>query len=333
MHHQTDKILLQKFINNTCSEEELVLVRLFFQRPDAQELFNEVLAEEQLQQVEESVDAQQMQEWKWEFRERQKNTGVRTGRRVTMGQFLRVAAIFVGFSCSIWLVYAYLVKQEKLPGNRPVSIAVSQTRFLQLPDGSRVVLKADSRLEYNAAFNGKTREVTLVGEAYFDIHQDASRPFIIHTGKVNTKVLGTAFNIKAYPGQENIVVTVTQGKVQVEENTNVLAVLTPGKQVSYNTGTTLVKREEVKAEEKMAWVKQNMEFEATPFGEIVTRLRERYNVKIGFNNPALQQCPITASFTGAESLEEVLDILCLTRQASYEKTAGEILIKGEGCHQ
>src|SRR5690606_2603405 len=82
-------------------------------------------------------------------------------------------------------------------GNSKVTKLAHQ--LLLLPDGSTVLLNNNSSLDFPQQFTGDTREVILKGEAYFDIKPDASRPFIIHTGKVKTRVLGTAFNIRAYP--------------------------------------------------------------------------------------------------------------------------------------
>ena len=85
-----------------------------------------------------------------------------------------------------------------------------KTKTVHLPDGSTVVLNTSSRLD-----DTKPREVTLIGEGYFDIQKAPGQPFLVHTGKLTTRVLGTTFNIRAYPGDKSIQITVTKGRVQV----------------------------------------------------------------------------------------------------------------------
>jgi ferric-dicitrate binding protein FerR (iron transport regulator) len=206
-------------------------------------------------------------------------------------------------------------------------------RNLTLPDGSTVVLQAGSTLDFPAAFNGNTREVSLSGEAYFDIERDATKPFIIHTGKISTTVLGTAFNIKAYPGQHNIVVSVTRGKVKVEDEQKLLAVLTPDQQLNYQSENAMASERKVDANTLVTdWTKQDMVFDESSFTTVAEVLSKRYGVTIRFNNDDLQHCPIHASFKGTEKLENVLNIVCKVQEATYEmKDDKTILISGRGC--
>jgi ferric-dicitrate binding protein FerR (iron transport regulator) len=92
----------------------------------------------------------------------------------------------------------------------------TQSRITLL-DGSVVTLKDGSRLNLKNNFSGNTREITLEGEAFFEIAHNPKKPFIIHTGSVKTTVLGTSFSIKAIPGETSITVAVTEGKVKVED--------------------------------------------------------------------------------------------------------------------
>lgn len=213
------------------------------------------------------------------------------------------------------------------------SEAGKYSRYLQLPDGSTVVLHANSTLKYPETFSGDKREVNLDGEAYFDIAHNVSQPFIIHTGKIKTTVLGTAFNIAAYSNSKSIVVSVTRGKVKVEDDQKLLAVLTPDQQITYNIPTEDAKQEMVDAAHTVnKWVKQDMSFDGTSFASIVELLSERFNVDIRFKNAALKKCTIKAYFNGTESLEKVLEILSIISNVSYERQDGNVIvIDGEGC--
>lgn len=207
----------------------------------------------------------------------------------------------------------------------------SENRFVLLPDSSRVVLRPGSRLEYKTDFKGATREVSLVGEAYFDIHRKENQPFIIHTGKVKTIVLGTAFTIKATDGEE-VQVMVQRGKVRVEREEKVLAELTANQQIETRAEPAgLQDQETTVAENTFDWTARDMRFDAQAFGELASRLERRYGVEIRFINPDLAECPISGKFSGLETLEEVLGFLCTARGAAFKRTGQVIDIDGKGC--
>ena len=213
----------------------------------------------------------------------------------------------------------------------PSKPTVSYIRHLTLPDGSSVVLHAGSKLEYPVSFVGRTREVTLYGEAYFDITHNPASPFIIHTGKVKTTVLGTAFNIKADAKQ--VIVSVTRGKVRVEDELKVLAVLTPDQQMQYSVPENKAAQQTVNANTLVTdWTKEDMVFNGISFEEIAGLLSKRYGVPVTFSTESLKNCKIRASFSGTETLEQVASVLCGIRNGNFEQLPdGAISLNGEGC--
>jgi ferric-dicitrate binding protein FerR (iron transport regulator) len=214
------------------------------------------------------------------------------------------------------------------------AVPVAYTRHIVLPDGSTVVLHAGSRLLYPAAFTGNTRELTLAGEAYFDIVHREAQPFIIHTGRVTTTVLGTAFNIRAYDSSREVMVSVTKGRVRVENGQQVLAELTPNQQITYNLQQAQAQQQEVNAVRIVTdWTKKDMVFASIPFEQIASLLSQRYGVPVRFKNEALKHCLIRASFSGTESLKDVMTVLCEVRNATYTiGPDGGVEIDGEGCN-
>lgn len=212
------------------------------------------------------------------------------------------------------------------------SIAI-ENQFITLSDGSKVVLRHGSKLNYPSSFSGNTREVELVGEAYFDIHHDDKKPFIIHTGKIKTTVLGTAFDIAAYPSQKKVVVTVTRGRVKVENDHKNAVILTPNEQVVYDNQTNAGQKNKVEATRTLTWASSDMVFDGVSFKSIAGLLSRRYQVSIDFKNPELENCPITASFNGTESLKDILEILCTARGTTYKfENEQKVTIDGNGCN-
>ncbi|MEP7376943.1 MAG: FecR domain-containing protein [Chitinophagaceae bacterium] len=224
-------------------------------------------------------------------------------------------------------------KQAGTAGNAALDKTTGYTRHLTLPDGSTVILNANSKLDYPENFSGNAREVILVGEAYFDIMHDDKKPFIIHTGQIKTTVLGTAFNINAYPDARKIIISVTRGKVKVEDNKKVLAVLTPDQQIICNVATEEAVPQTMNSIAGVTdWAKQDMVFEDVSFEKVAELLNRRYAVDISFKNPALRNCTVKAFFNGTESLEKVLDVLSIISNVTYATTDNKtIVIDGKGC--
>jgi transmembrane sensor len=250
--------------------------------------------------------------------------------------FRVAAAVVISFSVALVLIKKSNTPQYTANTVSPANIInAEENHFLTLPDSSRIVLRKGSKLTVANNFKtGATREVELSGEAYFDIKHNNKRPFIIHTGIINTTVLGTAFNIQAYPGQKTIIVTVTRGRVKVERGKSLLAILTPNKQLTASTDQKQATgtQKKVIAVRAIDWAKTDMSFDAMPFSQLAAHLGKRYDVQITFKNPALADCPITGTFNGTESLTEVLTILSQTRGTSYAIIGKEVVIDGKGCN-
>ncbi len=242
----------------------------------------------------------------------------------------KVAAVFTIFL----LLIGYYFFREDISANNSARISAQaplkfkENKYILLPDSSRVLLHSGSKMSY--VFNGKTRDLILSGEAYFDVkHQ--KNPFIIHTGRIITTVLGTAFNIKAYPGQK-VTVSVTRGKVSVGNvSGGTQAVLTPSQQVVYSEDTKRFHQQSVKVQQVINWTKSDMQFDDMPFKQLAERLARRYNVEVQFKNPELEKCLITGRFSGTESIEQVLQVLSETMGAFYKVSNNTITLDGKGC--
>ncbi len=261
---------------------------------------------------------------------------------------LRWAAVLVLAAGLVFLLY---IRRHQVPAPAPGSgispVLVESGRsnhFITLPDGSKALLRKGSRLTYSADFNTTNREVTLVGEAYFDVahvsytdgQPGRAKPFIIHTGKVKTTVLGTAFEIRAWPESDQVMVSVARGKVRVEDDTHLIAVLNKDDQVNYDLKTTRAEGSNIhvaRQSEFLSWAREDMTFDGMPFATLAEHLENRYRVAIEFGNPELRHCSITGRFNGTETLEEVLEILTATSNTTYGRNSdGTIVIDGRKCN-
>lgn len=202
--------------------------------------------------------------------------------------------------------------------------ARSEFKFLVLPDSTRVWLNAASTLEYPKQFGDGTREVRLSGEAYFDVRHAASRPFVIHTGKVSTTVLGTEFNIKAYPGLKNIIVSVNRGKVSVNYGAQQAATLTEGQRLKVDREESAAAPAAIKTviTEAAPWKSGNLAYDNETLNDIVKDLERVYNVNIRIIEPGIAQTKISTSFRRDIGAEKALEVLCRLTDTDLNRSEG-----------
>lgn len=245
----------------------------------------------------------------------------------------RYAAAVI-LSVSLCAGYFLLNQKQDAKISQPLAVAapasLSENRFVVLPDSSTVVLHSGSSIRY--AMNGRVREVRLKGEAFFDVKHKTENPFVIYSGNIKTTVLGTAFNIKANPG-EKVVVSVSRGKVSVSDaRQRLLATLLPNQQLVYNADDQKTLQENVEAMSAMKWARSDMQFEDMPFKQLAERLSRRYDVGVTFKNKDLEKCLITGRFNGTETLNQVLQALTETMGASYTTNGKTVALDGAGCN-
>jgi len=209
-------------------------------------------------------------------------------------------------------------------------IPYGKTSEVLLPDGTKVFLNAGSRLVYPENFTGKTREVFLVGEAFFDVKHDKSHPFIVQIDDLRIKVLGTRFNVSAYQ-TDNVVETVlAEGKVSMEQNNAGLfdkaTELMPNQLASFDRTTKETDVKTVDTDNYILWTEGLLKFESTDLSRITKRLERYYNIRFHFSEPLLGGLRIS----GKLQLEEDRDEVCerVARAASVK-----IVKKGEDLYE
>jgi transmembrane sensor len=203
----------------------------------------------------------------------------------------------------------------------------SEYKYLLLPDSTQVWLNASSTLEFPEHFGTDKREVTLSGEAYFDVRHSEKTPFIIYSGKISTTVLGTSFNIKAYPDRQDIIVSVSTGKVKVSYNDIPLATLVKGQQVKFNSRLNTVEEKKIAPAEVAAWQQGNMSYDDEAFEDIVADLERLYNAKIRIDNDAIRTLKVSTSFRREIGIEQALQVLCRLTDTMLRQSDGWYIIQ------
>lgn len=184
---------------------------------------------------------------------------------------------------------------------------------LTLVDGTRVWLNADSRLRYFATNTSSVRKVFLTGEAYFEVAHDSKRPFVVESGGQQIKVLGTRFNVSAYPDQHEIKTTLVDGSVQLNDMTRADSVyLAPGQQSVFDVdGESHFDVNYVNTDRYTAWTSGVFVFEHASLHEIMNRLSRWYVFDFEIAN-RLSNLHFSGEFPRYENLDKVLEVIIST---------------------
>ncbi|SHN36274.1 FecR family protein [Mucilaginibacter sp. OK098] len=253
---------------------------------------------------------------------------VKTGFRLK--SWLAVAASLLMF---IGGLIAYRAVQRGKAGDtlsNAIYTAAGQKKHFTLSDGTGVMLNASSNLRIAADFDGKNREVFLQGEGWFDVKRNTAKPFIVHTGKVATQVLGTHFNISAYGNDGSIRVSLVQGKVQVDMNNDISKriILDPGKEFVYSKADGKILVQDFTIPEITGWKENKLVFNYDSWPDAAKKLSRWYGIKVSLNDNELLHNKLKATFNNIP-LTEVMQQISIVSAISWKINNGELIISGK----
>lgn len=202
------------------------------------------------------------------------------------------------------------------------------TTRMTLPDGSLVYLNSGSRLSYSQGFGVNDRKVELVGEGYFEIARDESRPFIMGSDAIELQVLGTKFNFSDYPDDKTAEVALLEGSVAVTSRINGGGhiKLKPNQRVTLDKNTGRMKAESMDASSSILWTEGVLFFDEEPLERIAKTLEHSYNVKVTIEGDALRRIRFYGEFARKEqTVTEVLEVLTRTGSVNY-RIEDEVII-------
>ncbi len=264
----------------------------------------------------------------------------RQPRYLKLSAYVKVAASVLLFLATAYLLNTFIGVHEKEPVAaviwKETTTKSGQQSSITLSDGTKVILNAESTLKRPVFFGEDTREVTLSGEAYFEVTKDVKRPFIVHTNDLTTKVLGTAFNIKAYPEERKAIVSLVEGSVEVRMREDEMGdkesfMLAPDQQIVLDKSTKISNIVSFDPTAVAGWKDNQFVFDNIPLKDVITIIERRYGVDIDVDNENILACMIKSRFNN-ETLEAILEVISFGTNASYRKKEnGTILFTGGGC--
>ncbi|MEM6317047.1 MAG: FecR domain-containing protein [Bacteroidota bacterium] len=244
--------------------------------------------------------------------------------------WLRVAAaVLVLVGIALWS-YSRLTTSGELIETRTVA---EQKTTIELPDGSKVWLNQNSTLSYEKQFDN--RVVFLEGEAFFDVAKKNGQSFEFFAGESKTSVLGTSFNVRAYPKENKVEIAVESGKVQfsAEDVPAEKALLTKGEGAIYTKTSRAVEKLEMSKLNASAWQKGALRFNESELEEVIESLERYYDINIEVSNPKIYNCIWNNTETYQQPvLEDLLKLIEYTNSLKITKEARKTFrFSGEGC--
>ncbi len=317
-------------------------------RSQAEQAFNRHLS--RLQEVDSSFDVHGL--YSSETPAFDNNNSKSKGKKI----WLASAGIIILLTGLIWYggffhksAAAVVASTDPSPKNSIIYTRNGSKTNVVLPDGTQVWLNAGSELTYDKQYGNALREVNLKGEAFFDVVKNKEKPFVIHTGKINIRVLGTAFNVKSYPGEKTIETSLIRGSIEVtfKDRPSEKVILKPNeKLVVANEEFSVIgaKRKELKKENEpivsishisyaridstvieTAWIHNKLAFQDESFYDLARKMEHWYGVSITFTDPDLDTLHFTGSFE-SETIQQALNALQVSAHFKYVSEDNQIII-------
>ena len=331
--------LMAKRLGKTASQDELEELDALLSANPSYSYLLEVISslKGNAEHVEKNMPEAELTSNGWEHLAARMNAAPAIVRRL---QWRWVAAAIVVALAGIG-VWQWSRRPSQAVLYRTEQVAYGKKTMLLLADGTKVWLNAGSRLVYPKIFSGKTREVQLEGEAFFDVADRAHQPFFVHTGKITVRVLGTRFDVKAYKEDEKVSATLISGKIQVimNDDPEKKILLSPHEKLTVVKGEVkggaivenelryqvqlLPQADRPETVAETAWMDNKMVFTNETFEDVALQLERRYAVRVEFEDDELKHEHVSGVFE-KETLQQALDILKMTTKFNYQIDSNKV---------
>lgn len=347
MHRIAFRELLLRYADGTATHDEKVLIDHWYELLYNNDL--QALKQDELDEIEQEM---------WTYIEKE---GIIPGNAPVVSidhnkkrkrlYYISAAAIIIALAITSWAFFnnkpkTFSYEQSRQQKHLLESInSTSVPKRIALNDGSYVILQPLSKIAYSN-FDSTSREVYLEGEAFFQVTKDAKRPFFVYANELVTKVLGTSFDVQAFPNDNTIKVLVHTGKVTVyqrkkDEGEQQLArsnatIITPNQQVLFNRQqASIIKSISIQPQVINTSIDKNndrLAFADAPASDVFMSIQRAYGITIVYDEELLSHCSFTGAFTN-ETFYERISLVCKAIEASYEQADGQVIITGHDCEK
>lgn len=221
-------------------------------------------------------------------------------------------------------------KEEKKVSTNQLIIPHGTTYQVVLADGTKVWLNSESKLIYPSRFVGRKREVTLIGEAFFDVTENKNQPFVIKTEGMEIEVLGTSFNVSSYSNEPVVSTTLVEGSISIKTNKGDRHMVSPSEQFLFNKEAGTVQSMQVDTELYTSWINGIYIFKDQPLEEIISKLQRWYDFTVTYEEDNLRYKRYKFTIDRKTPIDKLLEVISYTSDIKLERTGNSINIKKQG---
>ena len=321
-----NETIIRRFFSGTYSRKEFIQVKAWFENPELRVKMKDYIHRHWLEYSNEQLPDGNFDHLLYKIQNQIKFEEKIPAQNRFIEIFQRVSAILIIPVVLAFMAVSYFQPNKKIPGEAYAEIQCPQgvrTKF-ELPDGSTGYLNSGSTLRFPILFSGG-RQVTLAGEAFFDVKHVQNKPFTVATPNLEIEVLGTQFDVIAYKGETSEEVILQNGNVKIlTSQEKSLAELNPNQKLTLDTETRIFSRNAVEASQYVGWKEGKLIFRNENMQQVAARLGRWYNIEIEIKDEELLNYAFRATFID-EPLEEVLKLLALTAPLKYKEQVRETM--------
>lgn len=333
MRKPISPLILEKYLKNTCTDQERQMVEAWYASLHGEGDYLDTLPVPEREKLEQETFDHISKE-------------IKQKRKFTQKPFLRWLSAAAASLILLAGVYTYFSPDEHAliltkadSSDLPESIVFEnkEPRIVShaLPDGTVVLMHSNASITYPRRFGSENRIVAFKGEGFFDVAHDSEHPFVVASGELNIKVLGTKFNVKASSEEQVFVVSVVSGSVAVsssiKNNRSDQVVLKAREQAFFETSTNRISSAAIPRQpKKEIYEPVTIQFDDADLNAVIDQLGKRFDVDLQLAENKMVNCRLTADFE-AQPLPVILDMLCTSLDATYTMSEKLILINGTPC--
>lgn len=331
------KVIFSRYLKQECTPEEIQTLLNYFRQENTDHLGQLVQAE-----LEKPLDEMDEMPYRPVYDRVERNLQAYLGQEqpdvLVMEpkrsyKWIYAVAASVALFTMAYLNWTQLVNFVDPVKQQMAATAFGERRQLTLTDGTQVWLSPGSTLRYPDKFRGETREIKVAGEAYLEVAHDAKHPFIVHTAKLDTRVLGTSFDVQAYSDQPDVKVTLLTGKVRVTASNHKVVEITPDQQATFNPANgELLKADYPDAGTFLDRRDGILKYRGTPLAIVIKDIQRTFNVIIKLDE-RMKYCAYVGTFKPTDRIETVMKKLVMPfiGAVSRLEKPKNYKITGKGC--
>lgn len=327
------KELLYKFFNGACSPQEAAEVVAYLQGDD-QSVLDEYIQwlAEQKDELPGRMSAEESAGLLQSIRDNNSTSEatVITIRRRWQTQLIKAVACIAVLLVTASVIYTSTRSRKPVPTTAVARVLINNpaqaVKKISMPDGTMIWLNRGSSMEYDKnQYNRQERLVAISGEVFFDVAHDPAKPFRVRAGEVTTTVLGTAFNIEAYPGEANTRVTLVRGRLKIDASSNEF-LLSPGQMMTYNYNRRSMDVSDVETSGTAGWINGSLVFNDLPLADVFKRLESTFGIHISSPEMnTLQGKYLTGTYTDKDA-EAILKKIVFIHDIKYVRKGNHYVI-------